>query len=84
MALGHEAASALGALKAMPTTVELTAGPLMAETSEPQGAPPEETLVLADELVTRAQQTGARVRFIEDPTLLEPVGGVGGLLRFRL
>ena len=41
-------------------------------------------LIVADELVTRAEQTGARVRFIEDAALLEPVGGVGALLRFRL
>ena len=39
---------------------------------------------LADELVTRAKQTAARVTFIEDPTLLADHGGVGALLRFRL
>jgi peptide subunit release factor 1 (eRF1) len=39
---------------------------------------------LADELVTKAAQTSARVTFIEDPTLLEHVGGVGALLRFRI
>lgn len=38
---------------------------------------------LADELVTRAKQTGARVTFIEDPALLEDQGGVAALLRFR-
>lgn len=38
---------------------------------------------LADEFVTRATQTGARVTFIEDPALLEAYGGVGALLRFR-
>jgi peptide subunit release factor 1 (eRF1) len=41
-------------------------------------------LKLADELVTRAQQTAARVRFIEDPELLKDFGGVGALLRFRI
>lgn len=41
-------------------------------------------LELADELVTRAQQTGATVRIIEDPELLRTVGGVGALLRFRI
>lgn len=41
-------------------------------------------LKLADELVTRAQQTGARVRFIEDPELLKEFGGVGAILRFRI
>ena len=38
----------------------------------------------ADELVTRAQQNAARIRFIEDDSLLADVGGVGALLRFRV
>jgi peptide subunit release factor 1 (eRF1) len=63
--------------------VPMTSGPLAVETSEP-ASPDEPRLIVADELVTRAQQTGARVRFIEDASLLESVGGVGALLRFRL
>jgi len=43
-----------------------------------------ETVRLSDELVTRAQQTGARVSFIEDPALLEPYGGVAATLRYRI
>jgi peptide subunit release factor 1 (eRF1) len=43
-----------------------------------------EVVRLADEFVTRATQTGARVTFIEDPALLQAYGGVGALLRFRL
>ncbi|MGH6693563.1 MAG: Vms1/Ankzf1 family peptidyl-tRNA hydrolase [Gammaproteobacteria bacterium] len=39
---------------------------------------------LADELVRGAHQNGARVRFIEDASLLEDVGGVGALLRFKI
>lgn len=39
---------------------------------------------LADELVTRATQTGASVTFIEDAELLQPHGGVAALLRFRI
>lgn len=39
---------------------------------------------LGDELVRGAHQNGARVRFIEDPSRLEDVGGVGALLRFRI
>jgi peptide chain release factor subunit 1 len=39
---------------------------------------------LADELVTRATQTGARVTFIEDPSLLADHGGIAALLRFRI
>lgn len=42
------------------------------------------TVRLADELVTRAQQTGARICFIEDPSLLEPYGGVAATLRYRI
>lgn len=43
-----------------------------------------DTVRLSDELVTRAQQTGARVEFIEDSALLEPYGGVAATLRFRI
>ena len=39
---------------------------------------------LADELVTRAKQTAARVTFIEDSSLLEDFGGVAAILRFRI
>jgi peptide subunit release factor 1 (eRF1) len=38
----------------------------------------------ADELITKAKQTGARITFIEDPELLADYGGVAGLLRFRI
>jgi peptide chain release factor subunit 1 len=38
---------------------------------------------LSDELVTKAKQTGARITFIEDSSLLAPHGGVAALLRFR-
>jgi peptide subunit release factor 1 (eRF1) len=40
--------------------------------------------VLADDLVRKAQQTSARIRFVEDPELLDEVGGVGAILRFRI
>ena len=39
---------------------------------------------LADELIAKAKQTSARVRFIEDTSLLAPYGGVAALLRFRV
>ena len=42
------------------------------------------TVRLADELVTRARQTGARLCFIEDPALLERYGGVAATLRYRI
>ena len=38
----------------------------------------------ANEFVLKARQTSAGVRFIEDGTLLAPVGGVGAFLRFKL
>lgn len=39
---------------------------------------------ISDELVTRAYQTGAQVRFIEDAALLANAGGVCAALRYRL
>ena len=38
---------------------------------------------VADELVTRARQTGAGVTFIEDAALLAEIGGIGATLRYR-
>src|SRR5919202_5512662 len=43
-----------------------------------------DSLIVADDLVTRARQTSARITFIEDATLLEEVGGVGAILRYRI
>jgi peptide subunit release factor 1 (eRF1) len=41
--------------------------------------------VVADELVRRAEQmSSARVTFVEDEHLLEPIGGVGAFLRYRI
>jgi peptide subunit release factor 1 (eRF1) len=39
---------------------------------------------LADELITKATQTAARITFIEDASLLADYGGVAALLRFRI
>ena len=38
----------------------------------------------ANDLITGAKQTAARIRFIEDNSLLEPLGGVGATLRYRV
>jgi hypothetical protein len=38
----------------------------------------------ADTLIVQARNTSARVRFIEDASLLAAVGGVGAFLRFKL
>lgn len=60
------------------------ASEMKAETSAPQGAVDDARLKLSAELIKLAQQTAARIRFIEDATLLQEVGGVGALLRFRI
>jgi peptide chain release factor subunit 1 len=39
---------------------------------------------VADDLIVKARQTAASIRFIQDPELLKPVGGVGAFLRFTL
>ena len=41
-------------------------------------------IIQAGDLVTKAQQNAARIRFIEDPDLLAHVGGVGAFLRFKI
>jgi peptide subunit release factor 1 (eRF1) len=38
---------------------------------------------IADELIAKAKQTSARIKFIEDSALLAPYGGVAAQLRFR-
>jgi peptide subunit release factor 1 (eRF1) len=49
--------------------------------AEAEGAP---VVDVTDQLVTAARVTGAAVTFIERRTELDDLGGVGGLLRFRL
>lgn len=71
------------ALRATRLPDDSAPGRVKAETSAASSAD-ERQLKLADELVTRAEQTGARVRFIEDPELLKEFGGVAALLRFRI
>ena len=43
-----------------------------------------ETIRLADELITKAAQTGARITFVEDAELLTDYGGVAAILRFAI
>ena len=72
-------------LKAVQELPEKAApGDVKVITSNPGGAGAEGQLKLSDELITRAQQTAARIRFIEDASLLADVGSVGALLRFRI
>ena len=51
--------------------------------SQEQSKPTKEERA-ADELILRARTTSAKIRFIEDASLLKPVGGVGAFLRFKL
>jgi peptide subunit release factor 1 (eRF1) len=51
----------------------------------PEDTPPDQAaMAVADELVTKARQTSATVRFIEDASLLADVGGVAAFLRYRV
>ena len=50
---------------------------------EPAQAEPE-AVKLADDLVTKAAQTAARVTVVQDPALLADYGGVAAILRFRI
>lgn len=59
-------------------------GDVQVVTSNPGEGADQRQVKLSDELITRAQQTAARIRFIEDASLLADVGGVGALLRFRI
>jgi peptide chain release factor subunit 1 len=61
-----------------------TPGPVEVDTSSANTSLDTERMKIADELVTKAQATSARIRFIEDEQLLAEVGGVGALLRFKI
>jgi peptide chain release factor subunit 1 len=63
----------------------LVAEPAVESTAGGEPAEAEPGIVrLADELITKATQTSARITFIEDPSLLAEYGGVAALLRFRI
>jgi peptide subunit release factor 1 (eRF1) len=59
------------------------AAPDSAATPGPATEPSAEERI-ADQLVAKARQTAAKIRFIQDPALLAAVGGVGAFLRFKL
>jgi peptide chain release factor subunit 1 len=74
-----------GLLRAASTIPPGTApGPVDVDTSAGGREPNADLIKLAGDLVTRAGQNSARIRFIEKPDLLAGVGGVGALLRFRI
>jgi peptide chain release factor subunit 1 len=58
-------------------------GPVEVDTSAPNGSDAGR-MKLADDLVRKAQETSARIRFVEDGALLDEVGGVGAILRFKV
>jgi peptide chain release factor subunit 1 len=72
---GTASSSATATALAEPAVTPVAAG----EAAEAQP----EVVRLADELVTKAKQTSARITFIEDTTLLANYGGAAALLRFR-
>ena len=53
----------------------------MGQVDELIAPPPDERV--GDELVTKARQTAAKIRIVQDPAVLAGVGGVGALLRFK-
>jgi peptide chain release factor subunit 1 len=72
-------------ITATPAAIAAPAASASAATGETaDSAAPDHRKAVADELVTMARQTSARITFIEDPALLQEVGGVGALLRFRI
>jgi peptide chain release factor subunit 1 len=70
-------------LKRAGRTSDGSPGTMTVETSA-AGEHDPATWKAADDLITAAQQTSARIRFIEDASLLSGVGGVGALLRFKV
>jgi peptide chain release factor subunit 1 len=87
--LGAWRAGGLGVAGPLPTRQALEMGQVeeLIITTAPaslQAESPGAAETLANDLVTLAQQTSARIRFIENPALLADVGGVGALLRFRI
>jgi peptide subunit release factor 1 (eRF1) len=66
-------------IAARPAVIDVSSG---ADASADSTSSPNEQV--ANELVARAHQTSARIRFIQDASLLVPAGGVGAFLRFKL
>jgi peptide chain release factor subunit 1 len=63
--------------------IDAAPGPVDIDTTSPQTGFDSDRAKLAGELVARAHNNGARIRFIEETSLLEELGGVGAILRFR-
>jgi peptide subunit release factor 1 (eRF1) len=81
--LKHTPGSA--AARAAAAGTQTTTQPAVAKAAAGEAAGADTNIVqLADELVTKARQTAARITFIEDRLLLKHWGGVAALLRFRI
>ena len=65
-------------------TSDMASAPVDIDTTAPNNHDESDRHRLADHFVVHAHNSGARVRFVEDPNLLAAVGGVGALLRFRI
>ena len=76
MPMGSSIGTANDGAIAEPVLESISAG-------EPAATQPE-VVRLADELIAKAKQTGARITFIEEGELLSEYGGVAALLRFRI
>ena len=70
--------------RAATLTSDVTPEPVEIDTSAASGDLDADRHRLADHFVVHAHLSGARIRFIEDPSLLADVGGVGALLRFKI
>jgi peptide chain release factor subunit 1 len=70
--------------RARTVTTDVTPAPVDVDTSAPATDIDTDRHRLADHFVVHAHMSGARIRFVEDPALLEDVGGVGALLRFKI
>jgi peptide subunit release factor 1 (eRF1) len=59
---------------------------VMTEVEQPSAGSPQRTPEerIANELVVKARQTAAKIRFIEETALMDAVGGVGAFLRFKV
>ncbi len=75
-------AGSLGVVGLKPTQEALQRGQVDELYLSTRG-PTDDSVSIVDELVAKARQTSASVRFIEDPVLVGGVGGVAAALRYR-
>jgi peptide subunit release factor 1 (eRF1) len=81
---GVRTALELGQVEELVITADPSSIPPAASAVHAAGSEPTAEERTADELIGKARLTAARLRFIEDRSLLAPVGGVAAVLRFKL